>query len=62
VVLSTYGLFWTVEGLGALTPAGTSLSWPGGDAAAPVLLVAWLVLARGLVALLRRRTAAGVAA
>jgi uncharacterized membrane protein len=55
VVLATYGLFWTVEGLGAVTPAGTSLSWPGGDAAAPVLLVAWILVARALVVFLRRR-------
>jgi uncharacterized membrane protein len=62
IVLSTYGLFWTVEGLGAVTPAGTSLSWPGGDAAALVLFVAWLALARALVRLLRRRTPAEVPA
>jgi uncharacterized membrane protein len=46
VMLSSFGLFWTTEGLG--------LRWPGGEAAllAIVPLVALLALAR--VAFLRR--------
>ncbi len=48
LLLATYGTFWAIEGLGAVQ-GGTSLVWPGGDLALPVLLGAWLVLSRTLV-------------
>lgn len=53
LLLATYGTFWSVAGLGALR-GGTSLVWPGGDWALPVILAGWLVLSRLLVAALRR--------
>jgi uncharacterized membrane protein len=52
LLLSTFGTFWSVEGLGWFGPGDTSLSWPGGDAAIPVLLTAWAVLAWAAVRLL----------
>ena len=45
LLLSTFGLFWSVEGLGVFTPADTSLGWPGGDAALLALLAMWAGLA-----------------
>jgi len=41
LLLSTFGTFWAVEGLGVFQPGGADLPWPGGDWALPVLLVAW---------------------
>jgi uncharacterized membrane protein len=46
VMLTTFGTFWAAEGAGA--------SWPGGDAALPVVLAFVLVLSLALVAGLRR--------
>jgi uncharacterized membrane protein len=46
-MLTTFGIFWSVEGAGA--------SWPGDDAALPVVLVFLLASSAVLVALLRRR-------
>ena len=53
LMLATYGLFWSVEGLGTLR-GGSSLSWPGGDWALPLILVGWLALSRVLVAVMPR--------
>ena len=56
VLITTFGIFWSVEGVGA--------SWPGGDAAIPVLAAGIAVYAVGAVLVLRRRVgtdAAGAA-
>ena len=53
LLLSTFGLFWVVEGLGVLAPGGRSLEWPGGDLALPILLGAWAVGSRLVVRALR---------
>jgi uncharacterized membrane protein len=45
LLLSTFGTFWAVEGLGVFAAGGESVEWPGGDAALPVLLAAWAVFA-----------------
>ncbi len=49
-MLTTFGIFWSVEGAGA--------SWPGEDAALPVVLAFVLVLSFAAVATLRRRRVA----
>ena len=42
LMLSTFGVFWLVEGLGVFAPQRTSLELPGGDAALLVIFAAWL--------------------
>jgi len=48
VMLTSFGMFWGAEGVGA--------SWPGGDAALLGIIPATLAFALLLVAVLRRRT------
>ena len=55
LLLSTFGTFWAVEGLGWFGPGDTSLRWPGGDAALLVLLALWGLLAWAAVRVLSRR-------
>ena len=49
VMLSSFGVFWTAEGLG--------VAWPGGDVALLVLAATFLIFALALVQLVRPRTA-----
>jgi uncharacterized membrane protein len=58
VLLSTFGTFWAVEGLGVFSREGESMEWPAGDVALAAVLLAWVVVSRGLVLVLRRREAA----
>jgi uncharacterized membrane protein len=46
VMLTSFGMFWGAEGAG--------VSWPGNDAALPVLVVVTAAAALGAVAVLRR--------
>jgi Ca2+/H+ antiporter, TMEM165/GDT1 family len=55
LMLSTFGTFWAVEGLGWFAPGEASLDWPGGDGALPVLLALWALLAWAAVRLLSAR-------
>jgi uncharacterized membrane protein len=55
LMLSTFGTFWSVEGLGYFAPGEASLDWPGGDGALPVLLALWALLAWAAVRLLLAR-------
>ena len=55
VLLSTFGTFWAVEGLGWFAPDEASLRWPGGDLALLVLLALWCALALATVRLLSPR-------
>jgi uncharacterized membrane protein len=55
LMLSTFGTFWSVEGLGWFAPGESSLDWPGRDAALPVLLALWALLAWAAVRLLSAR-------
>ena len=48
IMLSSFGVFWTGEGLG--------VSWPGHDAAIPVMALAFLAFSVIVVFSLRRRT------
>ena len=41
LLLSTFGTFWAVEGLGWFSDSGESVDWPGGDVAIVILLAAW---------------------
>jgi uncharacterized membrane protein len=50
VMLTSFGTFWGAEGAGA--------HWPGNDAALLAIIPVTLLVAVGMVALLRRRTAA----
>jgi Ca2+/H+ antiporter, TMEM165/GDT1 family len=47
IMLSSFGVFWTGEGLG--------VAWPGHDAAILVIALAYLAFSMGVVASLRRR-------
>jgi uncharacterized membrane protein len=63
LMLTSFGTFWAVEGLGVLRAGGESLAWPGGDAAILALLAGWFLLSRALVARYRSamRTLEGAA-
>jgi len=50
VMLTTFGIFWATEGVGA--------HWPGDDASLPGVLAFVVLLSAGAVALLRRRRVA----
>jgi uncharacterized membrane protein len=52
LLLSSFGVFWVVEGLGAFAPGGASLRWPGGDLALLGLLAAWLIASQAMIRLL----------
>jgi uncharacterized membrane protein len=57
LLLSTFGTYWTAEGIGYFSPQQESLHWYGaGDVPWPLLgiFVAWFVLSRVAVAGLRR--------
>jgi Ca2+/H+ antiporter, TMEM165/GDT1 family len=41
LLLSTFGTFWAIEGLGVLQPGTASIGVPGGDLAPLVLLAVW---------------------
>jgi Ca2+/H+ antiporter, TMEM165/GDT1 family len=58
LLLSTFGLFWSVEGLGFFTSTQESLEWPGEDWAILGILVAWIAISRLAVMGLRRLPAA----
>jgi uncharacterized membrane protein len=47
VMLTTFGIFWATEGVGA--------HWPGGDASLPGVLAFVVLLSFGAVAVMRRR-------
>ncbi len=55
LLLSTFGTFWAVEGLGVFSADRHSLDWPGGDLALVAVLVGWIVLSRALIAVLGGR-------
>jgi len=41
LLLSTFGTFWAVEGLGVFRTPNESLGWPGGDGALLAILALW---------------------
>ena len=62
LLLSTFGLFWLVEGLNAFAGSGHPIEWPGGDLALPVILLAWLACSQVCVRSLRHGAAAELTA
>jgi Ca2+/H+ antiporter, TMEM165/GDT1 family len=55
LLLTTFGTFWAVEGLGWFSAGQERLEWPGGDLALLVLLAAWCALAWATVRMLAPR-------
>ena len=53
LLLSTFGIFWAVEGMGFFGPEKASLQWPGGTWALLYVLIAWSVVSWSTVTLLR---------
>jgi uncharacterized membrane protein len=60
LLLTTFGTFWAVEGLGWFSSSHDRLEWPGGDLALPVLLIAWCALAWATIRLVAPRAKAAV--
>jgi uncharacterized membrane protein len=54
LLLATFGTYWAIGGLGVFETHHESIEWPGEDLALIVLLVAWYLLSRVLVTVLRR--------
>ena len=44
LLLSTFGTFWSVEGLGVFKHGSSSVQWPGGDPTLLAVLAAWIGL------------------
>jgi uncharacterized membrane protein len=53
LLLSTFGVYWSAEGLGFFSRQGQSLEWPGDIWALVGVLVAWIVVSWGTVTMLR---------
>jgi uncharacterized membrane protein len=53
LLLSTFGTFWAVEGLGVFASGQESLEWPGGDVALPLILLFWCAMSWLAVTVLR---------
>ncbi len=54
LMLTTFGTFWSLEGLGIFRSGRESLAWPGADWAILVLLAGWFLWSRVLITWLRR--------
>ena len=57
VLLTTFGTFWSIEGLGFFSSGNASVQWPGGDLAIILVLAGWIVVSRALFVVLRARRA-----
>ena len=53
LLLTTFGTFWVVEGMGALRAGRESIEWPGGDVALLGVLLTWFIVSRIMVSMLR---------
>jgi uncharacterized membrane protein len=59
LLLTSFGTFWSLEGIGYFRDGRGSLSWPGDKASLLVVLVAWFALTQVLIkALTRQKVAA----
>ncbi|NUR06785.1 MAG: TMEM165/GDT1 family protein [Nocardioidaceae bacterium] len=54
LLLATFGTFWAVEGVGIFRAGHESVEWPGQDLAILGLLLAWWLLSRVFIRVLRR--------
>lgn len=54
LLLTTFGTFWSIEGLGLFAGDQESLAWPFGDLILGIVLVGWIVTARCLIVIMRR--------
>jgi Ca2+/H+ antiporter, TMEM165/GDT1 family len=61
LLLSSFGLFWLVEGLNAVASERHPVAWPGGDLALPVILLAWVACSQVTMHALRQTRARAVA-
>ena len=57
LLLSSFGTYWAVEGIGIFRGGRASIEWPGNDLTIPVLIVVWFVLSRVYVWTLRPHAA-----
>jgi Ca2+/H+ antiporter, TMEM165/GDT1 family len=62
LLLSSFGTFWAVEGLGVFQTGGGSLGWPGDNWSLLGILAAWFLLSRVLIRLAPAIQAGGVPA
>ncbi len=53
LLLSTFGVFWSAEGLGFFGPRGESLEWPGDIWSLAGVLLTWIIVSRLAVVVLR---------
>jgi Ca2+/H+ antiporter, TMEM165/GDT1 family len=58
LLLSAFGTFWSVEGLGVFRAGRESLAWPGSDLAILALILGWFAVSRLMIASLRGRASA----
>src|SRR5262245_30709301 len=49
ILLSAFGTFWALEGIGVFRAGSESLEWPGKDLALIGLILAWFLLSRAFV-------------
>ncbi|NUS50026.1 MAG: TMEM165/GDT1 family protein [Nocardioidaceae bacterium] len=54
LLLASFGTFWAVEGVGIFRAGHESVEWPGQDLAILGLLLAWWLLSRVFIRVLRR--------
>jgi Ca2+/H+ antiporter, TMEM165/GDT1 family len=54
LLLTSFGTFWALEGIGVFGPGRQSLRWPGSDLAILALLALWFGLSRVLIRVLPR--------
>ena len=55
LLLTTFGTFWAIEGLGLFASGSESLEWPVGDLAICSILLGWVVVSRAADRVLRER-------
>lgn len=53
LMLTSFGTYWSVSGLGIVSDSAASIKWPGGDWAILVLIAAWWLLSRVMISALR---------